>query len=251
MSTALVRYPGGKHPVARMLANRFDPTQPYLEPFAGGASVGLEMLRRGCKKVILVDNDRSVWNLWHQIKKDVDAVIKFLPKVPTVEDFARAKLLLEDDGPKAAAAKIVVLRCSMGAYGNGPIGGVDQTGAYPVGARWRYLSIVRAAKDDARLLRNAQVVLYDALLALNRWSGWPAFVDPPYVKAGPSLYRKGVNHDDLATVLRARPGPWVLTIDDAGRYEGYTQMPLNVAGNRKRSLETIVLSKQLESGTLF
>jgi hypothetical protein len=63
------------------------------------------------------------------------------------------------------------------------------------------------------------------------------------VKAGPGLYRETINHAALSDALAEREGPWVLTIDDASLYPGYPQTPLSVAGNRKKSLDTVVCSR--------
>src|SRR5674476_241995 len=169
MTPALVRFPGGKYPVRKMLVKYLDRTQPYLEPFVGGASVGLEFLHQGGRDVILTDLDVSVINLWTWVRDDVQAVIRHLPEIPTVDRFREAQAILGSTGPEAAAAKIIVLRCSMGAYGHGPIGGWKQQGDYKIDARWNYVGIQAAARGACFLLSEAQILLLDAIEALKRW----------------------------------------------------------------------------------
>lgn len=235
MTSALVRFPGGKYPVRKAMVKYFDRRLPYLEPFTGGASVGLEFLRQGGKDAILTDLDVSIINLWTWVRDDVQAVIRYLPEDPTVDHFREAQAVLGTTGPEAAAAKIVVLRCSMGAYGHGPIGGWEQQGKFKIDARWNYRGIQLAAWGNSLLLGGSQILLLDALEALRRWPDHQAFVDPPYVAQGPLLYDESVDHVDLARTLQERSGPFVLTIDDLTGYEGLEATNLQIAGNRGAS----------------
>lgn len=239
---ALVRFPGGKHGVASQLARYFDPEQPFIEPFAGGASVTLAMARRGCKEIVLSDLDASVVNLWQWIQGDVEAVIDKLPEEVTTTAYAAAKEVLGEWTAEAAAAKIIVLRASMGAYGHGPIGGWDQSGKWKIGARWNYRILCRCAREHSARLRGATILQLDALEALMDWGNWQAFVDPPYVVAGPVLYEQSVDHGILAEILLSRPGPFVLTIDDPSGYEGRCSItPTTLRGNRKASEEFVIV----------
>lgn len=235
MKHAVIRFPGGKHPVRRYLADMFDASQPYLEPFAGGASVALEILERGAPHAVLNDADRTVIALWRTIQQDPTSIS--LPETPTVSNFYDALATLEEstDPTALASAKILVQRCSMGGYGKGPIGGKDQSGRYPITARWNPENIRTSINQANKLLQRASILEQDAILTMQQFPTIPMFVDPPYVKAGPTLYRATINHVLLRETIVEHRAPYVLTIDQDDYLPN--MKPLRIAGNRRVSQE--------------
>ena len=238
----LVRYPGGKHKSALRLAAYFDPSLPFLEPFAGGAAVTLAMRRRGCRSITIGDLAVSVVNLWSWVRDDVECLIEHLPAALDVDLYRAARRRLGYWTVQAAAAKVVVLRGSQGARGGGPIGGWQQNApTYLINARWNFDSICRSAREHSAALQNVNILHMDGVQALRQWPDIPAFVDPPYVEKGHLLYADSLDFNVLADVLRERSGDFVLTLDNPAPYADWcTVEPSTTAGNGGRKAEFII-----------
>jgi site-specific DNA-adenine methylase len=253
-ANSLLRFPGGKTPVAKQLADYFDTGRPLLEPFAGSAAVGVEMLRRGCPQVYLADTDPTVFRMWQGMKEsDPDEVCGHLPKDPTVGDFYAAKAALDDvqslSVAQAAAVKIVVQRCSYGGYGCGAYGGKDQSGKGKIGDRWNYDKVVATVEEYRDLLQRATLWERDGFDLLEHHPNIQCFIDPPYHDKGRGLYPgPEFDHNELGRVLRGHRCLYVATLDRStiGAYRNpndpsQRRMEQSVSGNRRNSPEWVIV----------
>ena len=113
-----LRYPGGK----ASLADFFEETikelgldrPTYVEPFAGGAGAGLELLYRGVvRKVVINDYDRSIYSIWKSMLS-ADDVARFL------EDPQDAPQLVVVNPPRTglerSAARLAAVRAPRVIY---------------------------------------------------------------------------------------------------------------------------------------
>ena len=72
MNNSPLRYPGGKSRVSKFIEKLIEENGlekgTYVEPFAGGAGVALNLLFSGVvDKVFINDKDKSIYAFWYSI----------------------------------------------------------------------------------------------------------------------------------------------------------------------------------------
>lgn len=91
-----LRYPGGK----AILAGFFESTiaavgldkPTYVEPYAGGAGAGLELLLKGIVGTVVInDLDPAVYACWKAMLKDSNAFLRLLERTPLTIDEWKAQ----------------------------------------------------------------------------------------------------------------------------------------------------------------
>ena len=221
----MIRYPGSKKRLAPRLFVFVPETRNYVEPFVGGGGFAIPYLRRLAPgaTVTLCDADRFVGQMWLAIRDSprdlISRVETFVPSVESFFEFQRRELAGDLSGD-AGFRKIAVHAMSFGGIGaqaGGPIGGRSQGSKYAVGCRWSPVSLSKWITRTHELLRLHNVMISSADFRVSLRASGFAYVDPPYVKAGPALYACSfteVDHRELAVALLTRRDPWALSYDD-------------------------------------
>lgn len=228
-----LRYPGGKATLAGFFETTINalgldkPT--YIEPYAGGAGAGLELLLKGVVGTVVInDLDPAIHACWKAMVKDSDAFLKLLERTPlTVDEWKKQREVYrrrhewEVDPLALGFATFYLNRTSRsGVLGAGVIGGFGQAGAYKIDARYNK-DVLRARIERlAELSGKIRVTMQDGAARLREYlpkENVFAYVDPPYVEKGSSLYMSAFQENDhvtLATVLNGHANTnWVLTYD--------------------------------------
>ena len=209
-------YPGGKQRLLKDILPEIPSGNCYCEPFCGGLSVGLQLVNRYGHSIIS-DLDPTIVNLWHVIKERPDELIDACYEIqPSREMFHEAKDLLTandiSDSIKSAALKLCIHRisyCSIGELARGlkP----DWT------MRWKPEVIAVRISDTSTILQNTEIYYQSYNEIIERAPRGTAFyIDPPYVKAGRSLYKFAfteADHRELVEILLGLDN-WVLSYDD-------------------------------------
>lgn len=223
------RYPGGKTwlvPVARDWLRTIERPKVFLEPFAGGAVIGLTAAAEGlADKVVLVELDDDVSVVWELLIHGSDRSVKILSnKIMRFEvnlDNVRAVL---DGSPRTivdrAFRTIVKNRCQRGGI-MAPGAGLVKVGEAGRGlaSRWYPETLVKRF-DAIRLFRERLTFEQgDAFNAIETYSGATMFIDPPYTaggkRAGSRLYtHTALDHERLFHEVASHSGPALLTYDD-------------------------------------
>ena len=77
-----LRYPGGKGkfaPFVKDLMEANNLTGDYLEPYAGGSGVALDLLFNGhCKNIHINDFDIAVFNFWKSVTANTECFLKLV-----------------------------------------------------------------------------------------------------------------------------------------------------------------------------
>ncbi|MGC1239556.1 MAG: DNA adenine methylase [Acidimicrobiales bacterium] len=228
-----LRYPGGKATLAGFFENTIlalglnKPT--YIEPYAGGAGAGLELLLKGVVgKVVINDLDPAIHACWLAMVKNSEAFLQLLNRTPlTIDEWKRQREIYRrrhdfDVDPLALGfATFYLNRTSRsGVLGAGVIGGLAQSGTYKIDARYNKAVLRGRVERLAELSGKIRVTRQDGLARLREYlpkENVIAYVDPPYVEKGSSLYMssfKESDHVELASVLNDRwDTNWVLTYD--------------------------------------
>ena len=81
MTKSPLRYPGGKSQLSSYVEHLLkisDINNTYIEPFAGGFGVGLELLySNSINNVVLNDLDPSIYSIWNYILNDTTHFFRF------------------------------------------------------------------------------------------------------------------------------------------------------------------------------
>lgn len=230
-----LRYPGGKATLAGFFESTIQalgldkPT--YIEPYAGGAGAGLELLLKDVVGMVVInDLDPAIHACWKAMVKNSDSFLRLLTKTPlTVDEWNKQREVYRrrhdaDVDPLALGfATFYLNRTSRsGVLGAGVIGGLAQAGAYKIDARFDKAVLQARVEKLAELSGKIRVTKQDGAARLREYlpkDNVFAYVDPPYVEKGSSLYMsafKEEDHRELAKVLNGHANMnWVLTYDVA------------------------------------
>lgn len=231
-----LRYPGGKAPFASFVAQVMEVNGVegghYLEPYAGGAGVALDLLFRGhAGHIHINDADPAVYAFWTSVTKEPEALLDLLDSTPlTIEEWFKWRSILREDCQASAVEKgfatLFMNRTNRsGILKAGVIGGKDQSGKYKLDARFKKDVIASRIRAIAERADSISVYGEDSLHLLNRCAEiLPKesliYLDPPYYVKGKGLYRNYYEHDDHVAIAKtiqrkSFKWPWMVSYDNA------------------------------------
>ncbi|WP_030141997.1 DNA adenine methylase [Pseudomonas fluorescens] len=232
-----LRYPGGKARFAPFIAEVMRVNGltggHYLEPFAGGAGVALELLFDGhATHVHINDLDPAVHAFWSAVTTDPEGVLRLLRDTPiTMEQWHYWRSVMLGQASELSLAEkgfatLFVNRTNRsGILKGGVIGGKSQAGSYKLDARFSKEMISARLGRIALNADKISVYCEDAYLLLSRTADFLpekslVYLDPPYYVKGRGLYRNFYEHDDhlqIAELLQSPSfkRPWVVSYDSA------------------------------------
>jgi DNA adenine methylase len=258
-----LRYPGGKARLAAYISGVIEENYlngcTFYEPFAGGASVSLELLRLGfVSDAVLVEKDPLVFSFWWCVfnrTEDLCAAVDACPvSIETWQQLQPTRAIADPtDGRftvlQLATAGLFFNRTNFsGIIGAGPIGGEEQLSEYKIDCRFNKEKITRQIRAAARFSHRISVHCGDAVTFMREnaeaiSTGFSfVYVDPPYYEQGRKLYRHHYvdeDHVQLASFLQNQAYPWLLSYDDHPRirelYAGNTVQPIYLDYNVRSS----------------
>ena len=231
-----LRYPGGKRRLVPYLAallteNNLQPGL-FAEPYAGGASVSLELLSLDLvKRVVIGDADPMVNAFWETVMTDVDWLCEEVESIALdVATWERMKETRFRARRKLALACLYLNRTSFNGalhWRAGPIGGKAQESDYDIGCRFpreRLISRLQkcaemADRIDVAPAQNAMTTVRQVRERARREDASVFFyLDPPFWAKSNYLYRHAfteIEHERLADQLQWIQDPFVLSYDPA------------------------------------
>lgn len=265
-----LRYPGGKSklaPLVRYIINQKTNTNvtTYIEPFAGGAGVALDLLLGGTvDKIIINDYDKAIYSFWRAVITEPDRFIQTIVQTPvTVEEWRRQKEIYFKDNKKYSfelgfAAFFLNRTNRSGILTAGPIGGYNQTGNYQIDVRFNKENLIHRISQIA--LHRKKIKIYNKdirnfIVQVITPLQENAFVyfDPPYYVKGKELYINYFKENDHIEIqehiAKYIECPWIMTYDAeeiiSNIYGDYKQKiySLNYSlANKGKSSELIIFS---------
>lgn len=238
-----LRYPGGKRRLVAFITSalRLNGLHPslFVEPFAGGASVALQLLSDGVvDKIGLVDKDPLVAAFWSTVFHDADWLISQIE----VMDVSLARWIeYKESEPQTrrdrALTCLFLNRTSFSgilAPGAGPIGGYKQTSAYAIDCRFPKETLIKrvqqihALRDRVSFVWNLSwASALSRLQRMQRYSVSPhdifLYCDPPFFYCDPPFFDdahrlythffRQSDHLHLRDALLTTTYPWILSYD--------------------------------------
>lgn len=244
-----LRYPGGKARFAPQIASIMETNGlvggHYLEPYAGGAGVALELLFHDhASHIHINDLDPAIYNFWTAVTTQPDEILTLLEETPvSMEQWYRWRKVLRGESEatlveKGFATLFLNRTNRSGILKGGVIGGLKQDSDYKLDARYKKDVLIRRIEKIAERSKFISVYCEDAFALLRRaHTIMPAesiaYLDPPYYVKGKGLYRNFYEHSDheqIAQMLQ-EPGfsiPWVVSYDNVSQIREMYKMSRNL-----------------------
>lgn len=267
-----LRYPGGKAkfaPFVKDLIETNNLSGDYLEPFAGGAGVALDLLFNGyCQNIHINDFDLAVYNFWKSVTTETEEFLRILHRTPvTIEEWHRQKFILDNpsvcnDLEHGFAAFFLNRTNRSGILKGGVIGGKNQDGHYKLDARFNKENLSKRIEKIGEYTDHIKVYNLDALDLLNKVDSMLPkdsliYLDPPYYVKGQGLYRNFYIHEDHVQIREALDDvktKWIVSYDNCPEikeiYSGYRQenYELNYSAYYKmKGFEVMIYCDHLQS----
>jgi DNA adenine methylase len=228
-----LRYPGGKAKLSPFVRKLFELNNlcdaAYLETYAGGAGVAMDLLLSEYARTIhLNDISYGVYCFWHSVIHSTEYICRRVRDVkvsPTT--WKRQRNILNDTNNRSLEevgfAFLFLNRTNRsGILSGGMIGGREQTGPWLIDARFYRTALIERILTIAEYGHRISIYCMDAEIFIgniaNRIKGkCCVYYDPPYYIAGQRLYVNNYQPTDHARIARTiqvqTPHPWFLTYD--------------------------------------
>lgn len=234
MNYSPLRYPGGKakfSPCVKGIIHKSeDKIETYIEPFAGGAGVALDLLFSGeVKRIVINDYDKAIYSFWRAVIEETDRLIELIKNTEvTIGEWYKQKEVYLNNANRysveLAFATFFLNRTNRsGILNAGPIGGYTQQGAYSLDARYNKEKLIQRIKNIAKLKKNIYIynkeirAFIEQVLPKYSENGFVYF-DPPYYRKGNRLYKNSLSqkdHKEIAAYIKNKVScEWIITYDD-------------------------------------
>lgn len=229
-----LRYPGGKSkisPLIKIIINKLKvPTITYIEPFAGGAGVALDLLLSNCvDKIIINDYDKAIYSFWRAIKESPEQIKELILSTPVnILEWKKQKEIYKNCSKsysvELAFSALYLNRTNRsGILTAGPIGGYSQNGNYKIDSRFNKYSLVEKInaickhKDKIKVF-NKEIRSFIKNILPHYSERSFIYFDPPYYINGQRLYKNSLTHEDhkeiAYQIINYVKSPWVITYDN-------------------------------------
>lgn len=233
-----LRYPGGKTLLHKLLAETIRLNDlvggTYVEPYAGGAGAALSLLfSEHVSRIVINDKDPCIYWFWKSVLQHTDEFVHLIEKTSvTVAAWRKQKATLQNasghSGLEIGFATFFLNRCNRsGVLNAGPIGGLRQTGEYPIHARFTKENLINKIQRIGLYRERITVSNSDGVAFLRRLSARGiteesrclVYMDPPYFDKAQRLYThyfKDADHQKLASYLKGdAQHHWIISYDDS------------------------------------
>jgi DNA adenine methylase len=230
-----LRYPGGKQKLTPFILEILRKNDlvggTYVEPFAGGAGVAMELLLGNhVSAVHLNDLSRPIYAFWRAVLFETDQLCRRIASASlTVEEWRRQKAILARPSKASqlelAFSLFYLNRCNRsGITTGGLIGGLHQSGEWTMDARFPRTELIHRVEAIANKRRAITVKNMDAEVYLKQHvSSLPkntlVYCDPPYFHKANRLYLNHYEPDDHAYIAQVIQKhlrrPWIVSYDNA------------------------------------
>lgn len=268
-----LRYPGGKGkltPLIELLIDKYGHRGGiYIEPFAGGAGVAIELLEKGVvSEIVINDLDKGIYSFWRAILEETDRFLEQVSRVPlTIDEWKKQRNICFGNNKKYSFelgfATFYMNRTNRsGIIKAGVIGGMEQSGLWKLDARFNREDLIFRIK---KIVENkSKIHLYNKDIKSFLENYVPkyeenAFIyfDPPYFNKGKQLYLNFFNYNDHIRIEKLIDDTvncdWIITYDDEPEiekiYEKYCikRIELNYSVAKKRKANELIIFESSSS----
>ena len=228
-----LRYPGGKQRLAPFVAEVMELNNAlgwnYVEPYAGGAGVAMELLLDNkVEHVYLNDSSLHIYVFWSAVLSDPEGFCRHISRASlTLAAWKSHREAVrrpdEHDLLDLGFSTFYLNRCNRsGILTAGVIGGFAQRSQWRIDARFPRNELIKRVENIALHRRRITVTNLDAELFITQRVNallpeTLVYCDPPYFAKSKRLYLNTYNADDharLAGVIQEKlHRPWLVSYD--------------------------------------
>jgi len=267
-----LRYPGGKAKLSYYIKSVIEQNDlldgHYVEPFAGGAGVALELLfQEFVQQIHINDLDVAIYSFWDTVVNEPECICKLIQDTPvTIDEWHKQKNILTTKSDvsslELAFATFFLNRTNRsGILKAGVIGGKHQAGEWKLDVRFNKKDLISRIQKIASY--QSRIKIYNfvtAKLLKTLPKKLPekslVYLDPPYYIKGQGLYRNFYEHKDhveIRTLLdKIEDIPWLVSYDNADEissiYTGYRKQVFDLqysAQTKRVASEVMIYSNGL------
>lgn len=228
-----LRYPGGKASLGQYMRQVFVENNLqdgiYVEPYAGGAGIALELLMTGyAEEIWLNDLDPAIYAFWNASLNHTDELIELIKTVRlSIRQWKKQREVflasLEKKNPLPLGFATLFLNRTnrSGILNGGVIGGLSQTGDWGIDARFNREELAARINRIGQYRHRIRLFNEDAedfISKLKLPNRSLIYADPPYFQRGQRLYRNHYDKDDHARIARLIQRKlsyrWIVSYDD-------------------------------------
>lgn len=264
-----LRYPGGKGKLAPFMKYMLEKTKhkggTYIEPFAGGAGIALDLLINNIvNQIVINDLDKGIYSFWRAVLTDTDRFIERINDVSLNMEVwhEQRDVVLTSHNRYSFDLGFAVFFLNRtnvsGIINGGVIGGLKQNGNWKLDARFNKQELIKRIINIAD--RKSQIRVYnkDVSSFISRYlpkykNNSLVYFDPPYFSKGKQLYLNFFGNDEhihIEKMIREEVDcDWIITYDDvpeiADIYKDYNlrRFDLNYSAATKRKASEIMIFK--------
>jgi DNA adenine methylase len=253
-----LRYPGGKWRISKyfervITLNRLSKC-PYVEPYAGGASLALSLLLNNqVSEIHLNDLDFAIHSFWSSILRRTKDFLDLLDSTEvTTDEWYRQKEVYRNpksDDLSLGFATFFLNRTNYsGILNGGMIGGEKQSGVWKLDARFNRIELRCRIERIAKMRSRIHVSHSDAMIFLRDGSfdsDCLIYLDPPYYTKGNRLYHNSYRYEDhlkVSQTIMKLKSPWVVSYDDVPEIRDLYR------GTRSRRLSLLHTARSARAG---
>lgn len=267
-----LRYPGGKaklyRKVSELIKNNFDVKPIYCEPFAGGFGLGISLLLNGdISSAIINDFDYCIYAFWKCVVDEAlhDNFVEMIRSTEvTIEEWRKQKEIYKNydcySVLQVGFSTFFLNRCNRsGILSANPIGGINQTGKYSIDCRFNKETLINQIEKIYSYRNRITVYNKDAVTLIpeiDTMNNVLFNIDPPYIKAGPLLYKNNYDAEDhkkLGEEVKQLKNKWIMTYDNNPLvyeiYNGFNIRLYNLSyslENKHKAEEIMILSPSMK-----
>ncbi|MDF2589018.1 MAG: Site-specific methylase [Anaerocolumna sp.] len=264
-----LRYPGGKSkltPFMELIIEKLGHLGgTYIEPFAGGAGIGLELLEKGIvEQIVINDLDKGIYSFWRAITTETDRFIDKIYNTPvTMDEWRTQRNICVEDNKKYSFelgfATFFLNRTNRsGIIKGGVIGGATQNGKWKLDARFNKENLVHRIEKIAERKKDIHIYNKDIQSFLLNYvpryeENAMIYFDPPYFEKGKQLYLNFFSYEDHVRIEKligeSVKCDWIITYDNVPEivkiYDCYNlkKFDLNYSAAEKRKASEIIIFK--------
>jgi DNA adenine methylase len=267
-----LRYPGGKAKLSYYIKSVIEQNDlldgHYVEPFAGGAGVALELLfQEFVKQIHINDLDVAMYYFWDAVVNEPECICKLIQDTPvTIDEWHKQKNILTTKSDvsslELAFATFFLNRTNRsGILKAGVIGGKHQAGEWKLDVRFNKKDLINRIQKIASYQSRIKIYNLDTAKLLKKLpKKLPEksliYLDPPYYIKGQGLYRNFYEHKDHVEIRslldKIEDIPWLVSYDNADEigsiYTGYRKQVFDLqysAQTKRVASEVMIYSNGL------
>ncbi len=229
-----LRYPGGKQRLTPFVQEILEENQidgHYVEPYAGGAGIAIELLvDKKVQHIHLNDCSPGIYAFWHSVVNHPEEFCRLISSASlTIDEWKKRKEIVKQketsDLLNLGFSTFFLNRCNRsGILNAGVIGGYAQAGDYKIDARFNRNELIRRIELISLFKDRISVSNLDAEFYLKNYipnlpENTLVYCDPPYFVKGSDLYPNYYAHKDhirLSEVIQSCVSHrWILSYDGA------------------------------------